>query len=97
MFLLIFCFTGTAGDSLRTQNGMKFTTKDVDNDIHSARNCAQTWHGAWWFRQCHLSHLNGEYLGGRHIQQGKGIISDDFKGGYYSYKVTEMKVGRNQN
>ena len=92
-----FCLTGTAGDSLRWHNGMKFSTKDVENDIDGARNCAQMFHGAWWFNSCFYSHLNGEYLGGHHKQDSKGIVWADFKGWYYSYIVAEMKVGRDQN
>ena len=97
MFLLNFCFTGTAGDSLRGHNGMKFSTKDVDNDISRDRNCAQFLHGAWWFWSCLYSHLNGEYLGSHPFQGRNGIHWDRFKGLDYSYKVAEMKVGRDQN
>ena len=75
---------------------MKFSTKDVDNDIDGARNCAQTWHGAWWFERCFASHLNGQYLGGHHNQGAKGIVWGTFRLGY-SYKAAEMKVGRDQN
>ncbi|CAG2205843.1 Angiopoietin-related protein 1,Ficolin-1-A,Angiopoietin-1,Fibrinogen C domain-containing protein 1,Ryncolin-1,Tenascin-N,Angiopoietin-related protein 7,Angiopoietin-related protein 6,Ficolin-3,Fibrinogen C domain-containing protein 1-B,Fibroleukin,Fibrinogen-like protein 1,Ficolin-1,Ficolin-1-B,Angiopoietin-4,Tenascin-R,Ryncolin-2,Techylectin-5B,Fibrinogen C domain-containing protein 1-A,Microfibril-associated glycoprotein 4,Fibrinogen-like protein A,Ryncolin-3,Angiopoietin-2,Tenascin-X,Ficolin-2,Fibrinoge len=66
--LLIFGYTGTAGDSLyksmnnRTSNGVKFTTYDRDNDIYSG-NCAMHFSGAWWHTDCHLSNLNGEYIG----------------------------------
>ena len=90
-------FTGTAGDSLSYHNGMKFSTKDVDNDISSGGNCAQEYHGAWWFGNCFYSHLNGTYLGGHYIRKREGIVWRDFKGNSYSYKVTEMKVGRDQN
>ncbi len=89
-------FTGTAGDSLRYNNGMKFTTQDVDNDPWSG-NCAQVDHSAWWFNQCSFALLNGEYLRGRHNQGGKGILWSDFKGWYYSYKVAEMKVAPHKN
>ena len=94
--MLFFCLTGTAGNSLGRHNGMKFSTKDVDNDDDND-NCAQKFHGAWWFRSCFRSHLNGEYLRGQHNQEGKGIIWHHFKGDYYSYKVAEMKVARDQN
>ena len=92
-----FCFSGTAGDSLRLHNGKKFTTKDVENDIDSEKNCAQFRPGAWWFTRCLRSHLNGEYLGGGHNQPFKGIVWTDFKGQEYSYKGAEMKVRRDEN
>ncbi len=93
----MFCyFTGTAGDSLWRNNGMKFTTQDVDND-GSKGNCARRQHGAWWFHWCTSAHLNGEYLRGRHNQAWKGIMWYDFKGWDYSYKVAEMKVAPNKN
>ena len=75
---------------------MKFSTKDVDNDMYNS-NCARIRHGAWWFKSCLKSHLNGEYLGGHHNKTRKGILWDRYKGGEYSYKVTEMKVGRDQD
>ena len=94
-------FTGTAGDSLYYHNGMKFTTQDVDNHLNegvrwSHSNCAQERYGGWWFNDCSEAHLNGAYLRGHHNQIWKGICWYRFKGGYYSYKVTEMKVGRNK-
>ena len=75
---------------------MKFSTKDVDNDILS-ENCAQKWHGAWWFRRCFDVHLNGEYLEGLHSRSAEGILWKGFKGFNYSLKVAEMKVGHDQN
>ena len=46
-------YSGTAGDSMVVSgwgmlNGMKFTTKDRDND-ESTSSCAQQYKGAWWF------------------------------------------------
>ncbi|XP_062583097.1 fibrinogen C domain-containing protein 1-B-like [Saccostrea cucullata] len=55
-------YTGTAGDSLTyDHNGMKFSTKDQNNDKMSYGNCATDRHGAWWYNNCYLSHLNGQY------------------------------------
>ena len=48
------------GDSLAVQNGMKFTTKDQDNDTWG-KNCAVEHKGAWWFVACMHSDLNGPY------------------------------------
>ncbi|XP_018784235.1 PREDICTED: fibrinogen C domain-containing protein 1-like [Bactrocera latifrons] len=50
-------YAGTAGDSLKYHLGAKFTTRDHDND----RKCAVYFEGAWWFKKCYYSHLNGAY------------------------------------
>ena len=57
-------YSGTAGDAIaasgdpRTNaNGMNFSTKDQDND-ESRTNCASSWKGGWWFKDCQRSFLN---------------------------------------
>lgn len=42
-------------------HGMKFSTKDQDNDTAPDGSCAQRYHGAWWYRVCHATNLNGQY------------------------------------
>ena len=47
-------YRGNAGDSLAddsySNNGMKFSTRDRDNDKSSAK-CTQSHKAAWWFKR----------------------------------------------
>ena len=76
-------FTGiTNDDPFKTYNinGMKFTTKDRDNDGGSG-NCAISGHhgrntGGWWYKNCaHIHHY--------------GIV---FGGSWHSIQFIEMKI-----
>jgi hypothetical protein len=82
---------GTAGDSLVYHIGAAFTTKDSDND-HNGGNCAIAYKGAWWYKNCHLSNLNGQYLYGTQTSYADGVIWYHWKGYYYSLKSTSMKI-----
>nr|XP_022340177.1 ryncolin-1-like [Crassostrea virginica] len=53
-------YRGTGGDGLKRHNGMKFTTKDQDNDPWG-KNCAVEYKGAWWFYDSMNCDLNGPY------------------------------------
>ena len=79
-------YSGTAGDSLTYHNNMAFSTKDRGNDS----NCAVSYTGAWWYKTCHFSNLNGKYLGNTK-GSGEGVEWHRFRG-FLSLKFTEMKL-----
>ncbi|RUS72392.1 hypothetical protein EGW08_019852 [Elysia chlorotica] len=54
-------YSGTAGDSMQTHRNMAFSTLDKDHDLHKTLNCAKEFQGAWWYRSCHSSNLNGRW------------------------------------
>ena len=85
-------YSGTAVDSLiYHHNKMAFSTKDRDND-RDGGNCAAYWTGAWWYKHCYMSNLNGGYLGDLgQTPNGKGVVWNGFRHGI-SLKFTEMKL-----
>ena len=85
-------YSGDAGDSLTYHNGFSFTTHDQDNDHQWGSNCATYFKGAWWYKYCHRSNLNGQYLSGHHSSYADGVDWEDWLGHYYSLKITEMKL-----
>jgi len=68
--------------------GMKFSTKDQDNDL-SSKHCASK--GGWWYNDCLHSNLNGLYLDEKN-RSSLGIVWKTWKGMDYSLEVTEMKI-----
>ena len=85
-------YTGTAGDSLAYHNGMQFSTNDRDNDQHSGVNCASSSYryGAWWYKSCANSNLNGLYRSG--LSGGLGVTWLYFNGNWISLKFAQMKL-----
>lgn len=84
-------FCGSCGDAMAVHVGMKFTTKDADNDLYGG-NCATQYHGAWWYRACHDSNLNGPYLNSSTSAFGDGLNWAQCKGYLYSFKSTIMMI-----
>ncbi|XP_071138527.1 ficolin-2-like [Mytilus edulis] len=87
-------FGGNAGDGLAYHHGLKFSTHDQDN-TQTSTTCAATNKGAWWYKACSHSSLNGEYLktNGR-ADQNMGINWEKFKGDRYSLKGSSMMLRR---
>ncbi|XP_019853440.1 PREDICTED: fibrinogen C domain-containing protein 1-like isoform X2 [Amphimedon queenslandica] len=87
-------YSGTAGDSLDYHNGLRFTTRDNDNDRRSRGNCAQQYAGAWWYNNGYYSNLNGRYFN----TAKNNVYSINWyhwKTGHISLKFSEMKTRRN--
>lgn len=84
-------FSGNAGDSLSRNVGSKFSTHDMDND-KSGSHCAQLYAGGWWYDDCHLSNLNGQYMKGTTTVYAKSMCWSSFKGFYYSLKSSRIMV-----
>ena len=80
-----------SGGWLAYYNNMAFSTKDRDNDRCSC-NCAVSRTGAWWYRACHTSNLNGKYL--RNVKGNAKGVNWSFCGRpfHFSLKFTEMKL-----
>uniref|UniRef100_A0A1I8Q2Y8 Fibrinogen C-terminal domain-containing protein n=1 Tax=Stomoxys calcitrans TaxID=35570 RepID=A0A1I8Q2Y8_STOCA len=84
-------YVGTAGESLKRHIGMKFSTKDQDNDVYAEGSCAVSYMGGWWYEKCHSSNLNGHY-GDK--SYGKGINWYSFTGHTSTLRFVKMMVRR---
>uniref|UniRef100_UPI00398E45AC tenascin-X-like n=1 Tax=Pristiophorus japonicus TaxID=55135 RepID=UPI00398E45AC len=81
-------YAGTAGNSMSYHHGSNFTTVDADND-NALTNCAVSYRGGWWYKNCHRVNLNGEYGNNRDHQ---GVNWFNWKGFEFSIPFTEMKM-----
>jgi len=82
---------GGAGDSLSFHNGRKFSTFDKDQDAHK-ENCAVTYYGAFWYKNCHRANPNGVYLWGKTSRYATGVVFASFREHHYSLKAVAMKI-----
>ncbi|XP_025102264.1 ficolin-2-like isoform X5 [Pomacea canaliculata] len=83
-------YSGNAGDSMEFHNTQSFTTYDRDNE-KTSDNCATMYHGAWWFKDCHKSHLNGLYKADGTLG-GDGILWYHVHNDVRSFTFSEMKL-----
>ncbi|KAK3787085.1 hypothetical protein RRG08_013462 [Elysia crispata] len=84
-------FSGTAGtgkQDLSYQKDQYFSTFDRDNDPNSS-SCAILFHGAWWYKDCHYSNLNGKWG----VKANTGVWWYNGSRSLYPY-FTEMKIRR---
>ncbi|XP_065107270.1 tenascin isoform X2 [Paramisgurnus dabryanus] len=81
-------YSGTAGDSLSYHNNRPFSTYDNDNDI-AVTNCALSYKGAFWYKNCHRVNLMGRYGDDSH---SRGINWFHWKGHEHSIPFAEMKI-----
>ncbi|KTF73525.1 hypothetical protein cypCar_00040092 [Cyprinus carpio] len=81
-------YSGTAGDSLSYHQNRPFSTYDNDNDI-AVTNCALSYKGAFWYKNCHRVNLMGKYGDSSH---SKGINWFHWKGHEHSIPFAEMKI-----
>ncbi|KAL1375670.1 hypothetical protein pipiens_017366 [Culex pipiens pipiens] len=85
-------YTGTAGDSLSGQVGMKFSTLDAKNDVYKTGNCAVQFEGAWWYSACHGANLNGLYVKGAVTTYANMMCWKTFKGYNYGLERSRMLI-----
>eukprot|EP00092_Neocalanus_flemingeri_P028443 GFUD01030885.1.p1 GENE.GFUD01030885.1~~GFUD01030885.1.p1 ORF type:complete len:415 (+),score=118.63 GFUD01030885.1:158-1402(+) len=84
-------YQGNAGDPLRIDNGMGFSTKDMDKD-HWSGSCSETrGNGGWWFNGCGLANLNGMNLG-QNKNSYDGILWYFYAKDNRSFKSTRMMI-----
>ena len=90
-------------DSFSYTNGAAFSTSDNDNDSNDG-NCAARFLGAWWYKHCHTSNLNGYNYNRSDLPEtpefyAKGIIWLNYgnvqdQDHYFSWPAVEMKIRR---
>ena len=83
-------------DAMALHNGHAFTTRDRDHDTWN-RNCAQVFGGAWWYKSCHTSNLNGKYVvhnpeDDTYLPVSRKLSWSDGSNGWHHYTKVQMKI-----
>ena len=82
-------FQGIIDDPMAYHNGMRFTTKDVDNDRMPLSNCAlysdpEEPNGGWWYNSCW--HINPNMI----LQDNTSGLT--FNNNWHGFKSVQMKI-----
>lgn len=86
-------YLSTLGDSMtetsvsgaNNLNGMRFSTRDRDQDGLRGRNCAELYSGGWWYNFCTAAHLTGQHTRSRVNSLKKIVYFDGGERGIDSY------------
>ncbi|XP_063394319.1 angiopoietin-related protein 7-like [Cydia fagiglandana] len=84
-------YYGTAGDSLSYHAGQKFSAMDMDHDEWKDGSCAVEHGGAWWYKECDKSNLNGLYVNTEE-RRAHTIYWISFKGPSLPITRTKMMI-----
>jgi len=76
------------GDSLTYHLGQNFSTMDQDNDLAASYSCAVRFSGAWWYKWCYESNLNGRRL---RAYDREGVMWNSWTSSY-PLGFAEMKI-----
>ncbi|XP_036378511.1 angiopoietin-related protein 3 [Megalops cyprinoides] len=87
--------SGNVPDPMANHTGMRFSTRDSDNDNDKDYNCAKSYTGGWWFNACGETNLNGKYIWVRpkgRTERQRGIYWRPGSGNSYSLKSTKISI-----
>ncbi|XP_058494740.1 angiopoietin-related protein 3 [Solea solea] len=88
-------FSGDLADAMANITGIRFSTKDRNNDKNRNPNCTRSYTGGWWFNGCGETNLNGRYLWLRtkgRSSRRRGIHWRPGMGSSYSLKMTKISL-----
>ncbi|PIK50958.1 putative angiopoietin-related protein 2-like, partial [Apostichopus japonicus] len=80
----------SGGHALSNHRNCSFSTFNKDNDESGSTHCAVESHGAWWYKSCATSNLNGDYMTAD--DAASSIHWHELPVGLYNIKYTEMKI-----